>query len=52
MGIEQWLAMGGYGWFVWPSYAIALVILIWGIAYPLRVYRQLLTALKAEEQSR
>jgi heme exporter protein CcmD len=26
-GFQSWVAMGGYAVFVWPAYAVALVIL-------------------------
>ena len=27
-GLQAFLAMGGYGWFVWPSYAIVFGVII------------------------
>ena len=29
--MEHFLAMGGYGRFVWPAYALALVVFAWNI---------------------
>ena len=29
--MEQFLAMGGYGRFVWPAYALALIVFAWNI---------------------
>jgi heme exporter protein D len=26
-GIAEYFAMGGYAWFVWPAYAVALAVL-------------------------
>lgn len=40
--MNEFFAMGGYGHFVWPSYALALVILIAHVVVPLRYRRQLI----------
>ena len=40
--LSQWLAMGGYGGYVWPSYLIGLLVLALNIWLPLREYRRLL----------
>jgi heme exporter protein CcmD len=29
--MDQFLAMGGYGRFVWPSYALAVAVFAWNI---------------------
>ena len=29
--MEHFLAMGGYGRFVWPAYALAFVVFAWNI---------------------
>ena len=29
--MEQFLAMGGYGRFVWPAYALGLIVFAWNI---------------------
>ncbi len=40
--VMEWLAMGGYAWYVWPSYAAGLLILVLNAWLPLRYHRQLL----------
>jgi heme exporter protein D len=35
--------MGGYGFYVWTSYGIALVVLLLNIILPARQHRKLLT---------
>ena len=37
----EWLAMGGYAWFVWPSYALGLAVLAANLCLPLRRHRRL-----------
>jgi len=36
MSIEEFLSMGGYAQFVWPSYGLVLVILIVNLILPLK----------------
>ena len=43
--LHDWLLMGGYGWFVWPSYAIALLVLLANLIHPLYRHRRLLEKL-------
>ena len=31
MSLAEFISMGGYGAFVWPSYAVALIVLIGNI---------------------
>lgn len=38
----EWLAMGGYGWYVWPTYALGLLTLVLNAWLPLRSHRRLL----------
>lgn len=38
----EWLGMGGYGWYVWSSYALGLLIIVLNIYLPLRHHRLLL----------
>lgn len=37
----DWLAMGGYGWYVWLSYAAGLLVLVVNVWLPLRYHRRL-----------
>jgi heme exporter protein D len=37
--LQNWAAMGGYASFVWPAYAVALVVLGGMAAYSWRRYR-------------
>lgn len=36
MTLEQFFSMGGYAFYVWTAYGIALVVLIINLAAPLR----------------
>ena len=44
--VEAFFAMGGHGIFVWLSYLITLLVLMWLIASPLMRSRQLRRALQ------
>jgi heme exporter protein D len=37
--VARWAAMGGYAAFVWPAYAVALVVLAGTVAQSWRRYR-------------
>ena len=41
-GLCDWFAMGGYAGYVWPSYAVGLLVLILNVWLPLREHRRLL----------
>lgn len=40
MNWGEFFAMGGYGLYVWGSYALAAVILVLNVVAPLRAHRQ------------
>ena len=42
MSLNEFLHMGGYGFYVWTSYGIALVILLANMIAPLRQRRKIL----------
>ncbi|MGD2138094.1 MAG: heme exporter protein CcmD [Gammaproteobacteria bacterium] len=42
MNLNEFLNMGGYAFYVWTSYAIALVVLVINIVLPARQRRKLL----------
>jgi heme exporter protein D len=42
MNLNEFFHMGGYGFYVWTSYGIALIILLANIIAPLRQRRKLL----------
>lgn len=44
-GFSQFLAMGGYGAFVWTSYGLSAAVLIWNVVSAVRRERQLLREL-------
>ena len=54
MNWQAFLAMGGYGAYVWPAYALALVLLVANWVVPARRERRLLRSIarraRAEEQ--
>jgi len=43
MNLNEFLHMGGYAFYVWTSYGIALLVLVVNILMPLRQRRKLLT---------
>ncbi len=40
MNIGEFLAMGGYGAYVWSAYGLMLVVLAWNVAVPLACLRR------------
>jgi len=42
MSLNEFFHMGGYGFYVWTSYGIALVVLLANIIAPLRQRRKIL----------
>ena len=51
--MEHFLAMGGYGRFVWPSYALALAVFAWNILSARRRFTSARErALRAAESAR
>jgi heme exporter protein D len=44
--MTEFFAMGGKAWFVWPAYALGLLVIIYNIISPLRKHRRLLARLK------
>ncbi len=36
MSLEQFFAMGGYAFYVWTAYAVALAVLVFNLVLPLR----------------
>ena len=45
--LGEFLHMGGYALYVWSSYAIGLVVLLWNVVAPLRRERYLRRTLAA-----
>ena len=50
MDWSEFFAMGGYAAFVWPSYAIALVLLVINAALPALRERALRASLRRHER--
>ncbi|MDE2227420.1 MAG: heme exporter protein CcmD [Alphaproteobacteria bacterium] len=48
--MERFLAMGGYARFVWPAYAVAVLVLIGLLVESLAAYRRAQRDLEAEER--
>jgi heme exporter protein D len=42
MSLTEFFHMGGYGFYVWTSYGIALLVLVLNVLAPLRQRRKLL----------
>ncbi|MGA9031487.1 MAG: heme exporter protein CcmD [Sulfuricaulis sp.] len=56
MNWSEFIHMGGYGFYVWSSYGLALLVLLLNLYLPLRrrktVRRLLLEFLRLKEQTR
>jgi heme exporter protein D len=52
MPFNDFLAMGGYGFYVWTSWALAFVVLIVNYIAPLRREKQLLRQFSRRERRR
>ncbi|HMM77810.1 MAG TPA: heme exporter protein CcmD [Gammaproteobacteria bacterium] len=50
--LAEFFAMGGYAVYVWSSYALAAVVLIWNAVQPLRRERRLLQTLAGRTRRR
>lgn len=52
MSLQEFLAMGGYGFYVWTSYGICLVVLVANVVIPVIQRKQFLRqqALKQKRQ--
>ena len=46
----EFLAMGGYGFYVWTSYGIAFVVLVLNIVLPILQRKQLLRQLALKQK--
>ena len=42
MNLTEFFHMGGYAYYVWTSYGVALVVLLLNVALPLRQRKKLL----------
>jgi heme exporter protein D len=49
--MSEFLAMGGYAVYVWPSYAVVAVVLAANVILPLRRRRRLLRGLAARRRA-
>jgi heme exporter protein D len=50
MNLSEFLNMGGYAFYVWSSYGLALVVLVANIVAPMRMRRKLLADLARRER--
>ncbi len=46
MSIEQFFSMGGYAFYVWTSYAVALAVLVINLILPLRRRAEVLKSIE------
>ncbi|VAX13598.1 hypothetical protein MNBD_GAMMA24-1624 [hydrothermal vent metagenome] len=44
--MKEFFHMGGYALYVWPSYGLALGILLWNIILPMRRQKQHIASIK------
>ncbi len=47
---DEFLAMGGYGVYVWPAYGIAFVVLLLNVVLPLIQKKKLLRQLALKQK--
>ena len=47
---DEFLAMGGYGAYVWPAYGIAFVVLLLNVVLPLIQKKKLLRQLALKQK--
>ncbi|MDT4328403.1 heme exporter protein CcmD [Methylomonas sp. MED-D] len=54
MTLQSFLEMGGYAWYVWPSYGITFVVLLINVLWPIvqrkQFFRQLWLKQKRGQQ--
>ncbi|MGB1683270.1 MAG: heme exporter protein CcmD [Arenicellales bacterium] len=53
--MSEFLAMGGYAWYVWPAYAITLFALVMSVLIPIRRHKDLkaqLTVLVGQRENK
>jgi heme exporter protein D len=50
-GLTQYFAMGGYAAFIWPSYGLALILLVGMVVAAFLRMRAAETAIEAAEQA-
>lgn len=48
--MSDWWSMGGYGAYVWSSFGIAAVVLVWNMLWPYVQLRQLRRRLRQQEE--
>lgn len=48
--MTEFLDMGGYAVYVWPSFILTILMLVWGIWAPLCAHRRLRRDIAAEVQ--
>ncbi|MDI1229646.1 MAG: heme exporter protein CcmD [Methylobacter sp.] len=50
MTMQEFFAMGGYGFYVWTSYGLTLIVLLANIIIPVVQRRQFLRALALKQR--
>jgi heme exporter protein D len=50
MTLQEFFYMGGHGYYVWPSYGIAMIVLLFNVIRPLQQLRQLKRELVLQQQ--
>ena len=49
--LSDFLSMGGYAYFVWSAYAVAIVSVLWMVSTNFRRHKALLSKLKQSKRS-
>ncbi|WP_303905713.1 heme exporter protein CcmD [Thiohalomonas denitrificans] len=50
--MSNMFSMGGYAFYVWSSFALAFVIVVWNVWVPLRCEQRLLERIRRQNQRR
>ena len=50
MSLSEFFSMGGYAMYVWPSYAIAAIVLAWNWWQPYQQHKQYLKRLRRQHR--
>jgi heme exporter protein D len=48
--MNEFFSMGGYAFYVWSSYGVSLLVLVWVYVYPVMQRRKLIQHLKHHQK--
>lgn len=50
MSLNEFLAMGGYGAYVWSAYGVAIAVLAWQLVAPIVQRRQIIKQIRRKKR--